>query len=346
MVITGYSSLCHDGFIGTKGSPPPLWCKGTLALDLSGGRSIDNYDSSMSGFPAPGPWPNIRKDLEKPNRRAVVAVVAYIGVDAPSVMPLKRGDILVCDASPLSIKSNRTSADALAKYHRRGVTVFSMSGLHAKVIATSTWAWVGSANASENSEKNLEEAAVRITKDAAKRMLKWAQGLASEDRELELTDIRELQKIPRDKIQSGPRKETRPHDLPNTLSKLTFVETGGDLTAKEKTTISEDKSAARSDAKAVGAPSAIYAIWFYGQTKVKKGDWIVDIRNGHVRAPAQIVRIAKRGNDSIVWLCPIKVSSRPTVKVLRGAVPALMPDFEEHTINSASLLKRILSLFK
>lgn len=300
----------------------------------------------MSGFPAPGPWPNIRRDLEKPNRRAVVAVVAYIGVDAPTVMPLKRGDILVCDASPLSIKSNRTSADALAAYHRRRVTVFSMPGLHAKVITSSTWAWVGSANASDNSEKNLEEAAVRVTKDAAKRMQKWAQSLASEDRELELTDIRVLQKIPRDKIRSGPQKETRPREFPKSLQRIVFQETGLPLTAAEKSEAEGDKTKAKAAARASGVPTTLDYIWVDGPTSSKKGDWVIDIRNGHVRFPAQVIRIAKRGSGNILWLSRVKTSHRPAVSELRVIVRELEPDFGEYVTTSPATLKRILSLFR
>ena len=300
----------------------------------------------MSGFPAPGPWPNIRKDLEKPNRRAVVAVVAYIGVDAQTVMPLKRGDILVCDASPLSIKSNRTSADALASYHRRGVTVFSIPGLHAKVITSSTWAWVGSANASDNSEKNLEEAAVRVTKDAAKRLQKWAQSLASEDRELELTDLRVLQKIPRDKIQSGPRKETRPHEFPKTLQRIVFEETGSPLTTAEENAVENDKSKAKAAARASGTPTKLEFIWLEGKRSVQEGDWVVDIRNGYVRYPAQVVRIAKRGSASIIWLSQVKTTNRPSIGQLRKLVPELELEFYEHVATSPTTLKKIRSLFK
>lgn len=299
----------------------------------------------MSGFPAPGPWPNIRKDLEKPSRRAVVAAVAYIGADAPSVLPLKRGDILVCDASPLSIKSNMTSADALAKYHRRGVTVFSMPGLHAKVIASSTWAWIGSANASDNSENNLIEASVRVTKDAARRMQKWANSLASEDRELELADIRALQKIPRDKIRSGPRKTTRPHEFPKILPRVVFEETGATLTAAEENAVENDKSKAKAAARASGAQSGLEFIWLEGTRKVREGDWVVDIRNGRVRYPAQVVRIAKRGTANIVWLSQVSTPNRPTISQLRKLVPELEDSFCEQVTTLPATLKKIQSLF-
>lgn len=92
--------------------------------------------SFSDGFPLPGgPWPAIRRDLDRPNRRPVVAVIGYIGKDAPTVMRLRKGDILVCDASETAVKGRLTNAAALQSFRKRGVRLFSLSGLHAKVIA-------------------------------------------------------------------------------------------------------------------------------------------------------------------------------------------------------------------
>jgi len=135
----------------------------------------------MSGYPDPGPWTHIRRDLVKRGRPPVIAVVGYVGAGAPEVMPLRRGDMLVCDASPAAIKRRLTSTKALRQYDRIGVTVFSLAGLHAKVIAAKSFAWVGSTNASENSRDNLIEASIRIEGTKARTTFDWALAQTVDD---------------------------------------------------------------------------------------------------------------------------------------------------------------------
>jgi phosphatidylserine/phosphatidylglycerophosphate/cardiolipin synthase-like enzyme len=87
------------------------------------------------------------------------AAVAYVGIDAPNLMPLRRGDVLVVNASRGALLARATHPDALAAYLERGVRLFSTPRLHAKVVTTSSEAVVGSANASMNSTQ-LDEAVV------------------------------------------------------------------------------------------------------------------------------------------------------------------------------------------
>ena len=51
---------------------------------------------------APEPWSEMTKAVRAAQGR-VVAAIAYIGIDAASVLPLKRGDILVCDATKIAV---------------------------------------------------------------------------------------------------------------------------------------------------------------------------------------------------------------------------------------------------
>jgi len=72
--------------------------------------------------------------------------------------------VLVANAGPGALLSHATSPDALEQYLNDGVTVFTSSRLHAKVIVTAQYAAVGSANASANSTRLTE--AVLVTDDA------------------------------------------------------------------------------------------------------------------------------------------------------------------------------------
>jgi hypothetical protein len=46
----------------------------------------------------------------------VVAVVGYIGEDAVEMLPLKRGDLIVCDADLTTVKQGATRTTPLRAY--------------------------------------------------------------------------------------------------------------------------------------------------------------------------------------------------------------------------------------
>ena len=112
-------------------------------------------------FHGPSPWPHITRAIG--TRGARHAAIAYLGQDAPELLPLRAGDLLVVNASKAAIRAHATSPAALAYYLNKGVRVLSSPTLHAKVIVTNRRAVVGSANASENSA--FADDAVIITDD-------------------------------------------------------------------------------------------------------------------------------------------------------------------------------------
>lgn len=85
--------------------------------------------------------------------------VAYVAKGGGDVLKLKKGSRLVVDASPV-VRAGLTHPDTLASLVRRGVRVFSYSGLHAKVFVFGRQAFVGSANVSASSRLRLQEAAL------------------------------------------------------------------------------------------------------------------------------------------------------------------------------------------
>lgn len=89
------------------------------------------------------------------------AAIAYFSTDKNIV--LRKGDVLVVNATTQSIRSGATSARVLRRLHRKGVRVYSRDSLHAKVILAHQQAIVGSANSSVSSSKALDEAAIMTT---------------------------------------------------------------------------------------------------------------------------------------------------------------------------------------
>jgi len=99
-------------------------------------------------------WKQVASFARSCKRRS--AALAYVSTG--NYVCFRKGDILVCDASDAAIKSGETSATVLAKYHRRGVELYSRAGLHAKVLVMGSRVLIGSSNLSQSSAQQLREA--------------------------------------------------------------------------------------------------------------------------------------------------------------------------------------------
>ena len=206
----------------------------------------------LDGFPAPGPWKHIRSELRPKGRAPVIAVVAYVGADAPEMLPLRRGDFLVCDGSNIAIRQALTSAKSLWQYAQRGVVVFSHEGLHAKTIASDKFAWVGSANSSSNSRDCLIEASVRVTGRSASQIFQWAGSLATEDTRLSRKELEGLLELPVRRRGPGPRARSFNLIMPATLKHVAFIESSGRATKSEMKLLERDEKQAKATALRVG----------------------------------------------------------------------------------------------
>jgi hypothetical protein len=97
------------------------------------------------------PWQHITRAIGGQDGR-IIAAIAYV---TKRLLDLRRGDVIVCDASEAAVKAGQTDPKVLLAYLRRGVSVFSHPGLHAKAVARGRVAVVGSANSSNASADGL-----------------------------------------------------------------------------------------------------------------------------------------------------------------------------------------------
>lgn len=104
------------------------------------------------------PWDKISRVSKLQGPR--YAAIAFIGVDAPDMLALQEGDVLVCNAGQIAVEAGATNPHALREFVDRGVAVFNCESLHAKLLAVKNSAAVGSANASRNSRLSLEAVVV------------------------------------------------------------------------------------------------------------------------------------------------------------------------------------------
>lgn len=100
-------------------------------------------------------WPAISALKGKPR----MAAVAFLGEAAPDLLPqFGKGDVIICDASEQSVANGLTSAGALQRFRERGVLLYSVSSLHAKIVIVGSTAAIGSMNASQTSAGKSEAA--------------------------------------------------------------------------------------------------------------------------------------------------------------------------------------------
>ncbi len=111
-------------------------------------------------------WSKLTKTVRASRRRCDVAV-AYFGAGAGRLLPLPKGSRLVVDASERAVASGQTCPADLSKLLKRGVTIYSVPNLHAKVFVVGSAAYIGSTNVSGRSESHLVEAAIRTTESGA-----------------------------------------------------------------------------------------------------------------------------------------------------------------------------------
>ena len=116
----------------------------------------------MSNLHTKGAWVAIRSLVRKRPHRCQVAV-AYFGVGASDLLPLRSGSILVVDLSPRAVRSGQTKPAELSRLVKLGVEVYSVENLHAKVFVIGRTAIVGSTNVSGSSANRLIEAAVETS---------------------------------------------------------------------------------------------------------------------------------------------------------------------------------------
>jgi hypothetical protein len=113
-------------------------------------------------------WPQLTKAVRGSRQRCAVAV-AYFGAGAKRLLPLPKGSRLVVDASERAVASGQTCPTDLLKLVERGVAVYSVPNLHAKVFVLGRAAYIGSINVSKHSAAQLVEAVIRTTEPRAVR---------------------------------------------------------------------------------------------------------------------------------------------------------------------------------
>jgi hypothetical protein len=117
--------------------------------------------------------------------------VAYFSVSRP--LHLRKGDVVITNASAKAVKSGQTSAPELLQAAKRRVKIYSLPSLHAKVLYTQGAALVSSANLSLSS-RSLDEAGILISEPRVLAQVSQYLGALRRQakRPLRLSELQEL----------------------------------------------------------------------------------------------------------------------------------------------------------
>ena len=257
-------------------------------------------------------WPIVKNRIRKAKKsQQLFAAVAYVGAGATKILPLRRGDVLVCNASDAAIKQGSTSAKVLEMFFDRGVKIFNEPRLHGKVVVLPGRAFVGSANASSRSRDVLYEAEVETTDfrivTASQR---FVERHARQLRRLHREDVERLLKIRVKRIETDdppPMDPPAKLKLPKQVPRLRILPVGFvQLSTAVEKAISNTRRDIRANFFDGGLQANIEAeqwdsswwdqfrpeMWYVGVTK-----------SGRIYKPRKVIKLSKvTKHQGIVWL--------------------------------------------
>jgi len=270
-------------------------------------------------------WPQLTKAV-RGSRQPCSVAVAYFGKGAGKLLPLAKGSRLVVDASERSVASGQTCPADLSKLVKRGVKVYTVPNLHAKVFVLGRAAYIGSANVSNRSASQLVEAVIRTTDASAMRA---ARKFVVDHclHELTPTVLTRLAKLYRPPLVPGGKrvkKAVKQTSRRPTLPRLLLAQTHLEEWSERETAIHD-----------VGLPVAkkrrehlrkyfLDVICITGECNYQRGDVIIQVTTEgrgkeFVSPPGNVlhVRSGREGNSkrTIVYIeCPNR--PRKSIKVL------------------------------
>lgn len=155
---------------------------------------------------------------------------------------MRAGDILVCDASDLMIRTGQTDAKLLKRLHDDGVAVNSVPGLHSKVMILGTHAILGSANMSGS--RSIEASVVTDRTQVRSGVASYIAQLARPTAELDGPELDRLYriKVVRTGGRGGPRNLRRTKRLASTTWIVGVRELVRDPSPVEQKQIDRSKS--------------------------------------------------------------------------------------------------------
>lgn len=200
----------------------------------------------MARFQHEGLWSRITKLSKKAAPRRVA--VAYLARGASRLLTLGEDDVLVVDMGDASVKTGRTDPKEVLSYLEKGVRVFSVENLHAKVFVLGDHVIVGSANVSAHSRDDLVEAAIESSDPKLRSsIVAWIESLAIDPVTPKLAEAKSKLYNPPKWGRPGRARRGRPRKGPRPEVGRVWIINTGLFTAnvKESTILDEQSASAK-----------------------------------------------------------------------------------------------------
>jgi hypothetical protein len=171
------------------------------------------------------------KSLARASKGQRMAASAYLGSGASKLLPLRRGDILLCALSLANCRAGNVNPSEIRLLMEKKVKVYAQADLHAKVYLFGDAGIVCSANMSSNSVQRLDEAGIVVRGRIVVEIRRWfLQRLGEPVQPLFLDECEKVYRPPRfaGGIPQG-QKKGRGHRDADDLDRVWIVQAEGSV---------------------------------------------------------------------------------------------------------------------
>lgn len=264
-------------------------------------------------------WKRLTEEVKTAKYRSVVAV-AYFGKDGARMLPLKKGSILLVDASEKAVKSGQTCPAELLKLYYKGVQIFSKKWLHAKMFVVGNNLFIGSTNVS-NMSTRLTEAIIKISD---KKSVDKSKIFINSFCKIELGEdqLKRLQKLYREPRFEGPPKgNSKPKSAADCFLFVYHLESVNyDLDEKKQSEIGIEEAQTNRLNKSRHRVDEF--IWI-GNCMAKKGDTVIQIfyvnNETYVYPPGTVIhqrRWTHSGKKKTLNYIEVPIFRRKNLKII------------------------------
>ncbi len=288
-----------------------------------------------------GVWNSLRR-VAKTSHRPNWVAVAYFGQGADKLLRLTPGSRLVVNASLSTVRAGQTHPASLLRLVRRGIRVYSVENLHAKVYVIGNRAFIGSANASQSSAQRLLEAIVSTTEQrVVKRAREFIGSLCMEALSPQaLASLQKSYRPPRSEFARFARRERRQSPRAKT-SALRLVQLSLIEWPEDEEDVHESGLVTARSRREHRAGWEIQSFRLTGGTRIARRDLVMQaVDEGRseqfVEPPGKVLNVVRRRvrrgrRVAYVYVEVPKVTRRPSLSRLagtlgRGARKRLMRD--------------------
>ena len=293
-------------------------------------------------------WLGLTPELRAKGR--TYAAVAFVGVEAPKLLPLKSGDVLVVNAGDRTLSSGGTSPQAMRDFVERGVQVWSEPHLHAKVVATERGiAIVGSSNASTNSNKLHEAIAVTRDPEARRQLRGFVKGLLDVAERVDEQFLNHAEKVYRHPAGRVGDDSNPPGPFADLSKKLWLAEVE-DYQPRP----SEERRAAK-EIKELSVPRGWrYDAFFWDKdSNVAPRDTVIEVQRGWLSPPGRVTQLSdgsalSGGRTTAVGVLAFDVRHKRQ-RISRLSLPtAVKTEWDEKgyvTITDQNVIRQVMQLW-